>query len=132
MSIFINRSCRVFLIVAFLSAFAINSASAQAGGRLIVLRSPKFGWNVVLNLKIDGKTVANVVQGRVYDHFIPAGRHVLTASAVPSGSSNPSSIPLNVQAGESYIFLATWQDQYRVILRPTELTPAQMAQLRAQ
>ena len=45
---------------------------------------PTFGWNIVLNLKIGGRTVANVVQGRRYDHVVPAGRHVLTVEAVPN------------------------------------------------
>ena len=50
----------------------------------MVIRAPNFGWNLAANLKIDGRTVGNVVQGRRYDHLIPAGRHVLTVSAVPN------------------------------------------------
>src|SRR5262249_13582181 len=46
-----------------------ETAVAQPGGRLIVLRTPTFGWNLALNLKIDGRTVANIVQGRRYDDF---------------------------------------------------------------
>ena len=65
------------LILVFVCVISNGSAAAQPGGRLIVLRSPIFGWNIVLNLKIGGRTVANVVQGRRYDHFVPAGRHVI-------------------------------------------------------
>jgi len=123
---------RVFLILILMSAVSMGSATAQPGGRLIVLRAPNFGWNLVLNLKIDGKTVANVVQGRSYDRFIPAGRHVLTVSAASSVSSyEPTSTSINVHPGESYVFMAMWQDQYRVVLRATELTATQMAQLRS-
>src|SRR5436305_12305907 len=39
---------------------------AQLGGRLIVLRTANFGWNLALNVKIDGRTAANIVQGRRY------------------------------------------------------------------
>jgi hypothetical protein len=39
--------------------------------------SRNFGWNLALNLKIDGRTAANIVQGRRYDHFAPAGRSLL-------------------------------------------------------
>ena len=46
-------------------------------GRLIVLRAPNFGWNLALNLKIDGRTAANIVQGRRHDHFAPGGRSLL-------------------------------------------------------
>ena len=49
-----------------------------------MIRVANFGWNLAANLKIDGQTVANIVQGRRYDHRIPAGRHVLTVSAVPN------------------------------------------------
>jgi len=123
---------RVFLILILMSAVSMGNATAQPGGRLIVLRAPNFGWNLVLNLKIDGKTVANVVQGRSYDHFIPAGRHVLTVSAAPSAYSyEPTSTSINAHPGESYVFMAMWQDQYRVVLRATELTATQMAQLRS-
>jgi hypothetical protein len=123
---------RVFLILILMSAVSMGSTTAQPGGRLIVLRAPNFGWNLVVNLKIDGRTVANVVQGRSYDHFIPAGRHVLTVSAAPSASSyQPTSTSLNVHPGESYVFMAMWHGTYQVFLRPTELTPTQMAQLRS-
>lgn len=123
---------RVFLILILMSAVSMGSTTAQPGGRLIVLRAPNFGWNLVLNIKIDGRTVANVVQGRSYDHFIPAGRHVLTVSAAPSSSYEPSSTSINVQPSESYVFMAMWHGTYQVVLRPTELTPTQMAQLRSQ
>src|ERR1043166_10056170 len=53
-----------------------ETAVAQPGGRLIVLRAPNFGWNLALNLKIDGRTAANIVQGRRYDEFVPAGHNV--------------------------------------------------------
>src|SRR5438552_14723880 len=77
----------LFLILVFVCIASVGTAAAQPGGRLIVLRAPNFGWNLALNLQVDGRTVANVVQGRRYDHFVPAGRHVLTASAVPTTTS---------------------------------------------
>src|SRR5256886_10667525 len=61
-----------------------ETAVAQPGGRLIVLRAPNFGWNLALNLKIDGRTAANIVQSRRYDDFVPKGRHSLTVSVVPN------------------------------------------------
>ena len=77
-----------------------ETAVAQPGGRLIVLRAPNFGWNLALSLKIDGRTAANIVQGRRYDEFVPAGRHMLTVSAVPN--YQPTSTVLNVQRGQTY------------------------------
>jgi hypothetical protein len=90
------------------------------------MRVPNFGWNIVLNLKIDGRTVANVVQGRRYDHFVPAGRHVLTVSAVPNSYySEPISTVLNVRPGHTYVFTGSWDGSNRVVLIPSALPPGQ-------
>ena len=91
-----------------------ETAVAQPGGRLIVLRAPNFGWNMALNLKIDGRTAANIVQGGSrYDEFVPAGRHTLTVSAVPN--YQPTSTVLNVQHGQTYVFTAT-RRRTRIVL----------------
>ena len=96
---------------------------AQPGGRLIVLRAPNLGWNFALNLKIDGRTAANIVQGRRYDDLVPAGRHMLTVSAVPN--YQPTSTVLNVQRGQTYVFTATRQNTDSVVLVPSALPPGQ-------
>src|SRR6266513_4372227 len=121
-----NSASRLFLIFALACVVSIGTAGAQPSGRLIVLRAPNFGWNLALNLKIDGRTVANLVQGRRYDHFVPAGRHVLTASAVPNYYFySPTSTVLNVRSGQTYVFTAVWQDSDRVVLVPSALPPGQ-------
>ena len=114
------------LILVFVCVISNGSTAAQPGGRLIVMRVPNFGWNIVLNLKIDGRTVANVVQGRRYDHFVPAGRHVLTVSAVPNSYySEPTSTVLNVRPGHTYVFTGSWDGSNRVVLIPSALPPGQ-------
>jgi hypothetical protein len=120
---------RVFLIFILFSAVSGANAAAMPDGRLIVIRVANFGWNVAAGLKIDGRTVMNIVQGRRYDHRIPAGRHVLTISAVPNNDLRaPSSITVYVRPGGTYIFTAVW-DSDRVFLQPTTLSPAEMARL---
>jgi len=120
---------RFVLILIFFSAVSVANAAARSGGRLIVIRAANFGWNLAANLKIDGRTVANIVQGRRYNHLIPAGRHVLTVSAVPNNDMRqPTSITVNVRPGGTYIFTALW-DSDHVYLRPTALSPAEMAKL---
>jgi hypothetical protein len=96
---------------------------AQPGGRLIILRTPNFGWNLALNLKIDGRTAANIVQGGRYDEFVPAGRHMLTVSAVPN--YQPTSTVLNVQPGQTYVFTAIRQNPDSVVLVPSALPPGE-------
>ena len=100
-----------------------ETAVAQPGGRLIVLRASNFGWNLALNLKIDGRTAANIVQGRRYDHFVPEGRHMLTVSVVPN--YQPTSRVLNVRRGQTYVFTATRQNTGSVVLVPSALPPGQ-------
>ena len=120
---------RFLLILILFSAVSVANAAAKSGGRLIVIRVANFGWNLAANLKIDGQTVANIVQGRRYDHRISAGRHVLTVSAVPNNDiRQPTSITLNVRLSGTYIFTAVW-DSDHVYLRPTSLSPAEMAKL---
>jgi hypothetical protein len=120
---------RVLLIFVFFSAVSLGNGAAQPNGRLIVIRAANFGWNLAANLKIDGRTVANIVQGRRYDHVIPAGRHVLTVSAVPNIElRQPASVTVNVRPGGTYIFTALW-DSDHVYLRPTTLSPAEMAKM---
>src|SRR5256886_14420650 len=112
---------KIFLILVFVGVVSLGTAGAQPGGRLIVLRAPNFGWNLNLNLKIDGRTAANIVQGRRYDHFVPAGRHMLTVSAVPN--YQPTSTVLNVRGGQTYVFTAKWQNTGGVVLVPSALPP---------
>jgi tetratricopeptide (TPR) repeat protein len=101
-----------------------ETAVAQPGGRLIVLRAPNFGWNLALILKIDGKTAANIVQGRRYDDFVPEGRHMLTVSV--ASNDQPTSTVLNVRSGQTYVFTATRQNtDSGVALVPSALPPGQ-------
>src|SRR2546430_15230225 len=105
----------LFLILVFICVSLIGTANAQSAGRLIVLRIANFGWNIAVNLKIDGRTVANVVQGRRYDHVLPAGRLVLTLSAVPNSYfPQPTSAVLEARPGGTYVFTGLWDGAQRV------------------
>ena len=120
---------RLLLILIVFSGVSLANAATKPDSRLIVIRAANFGWNVAVNLKIDGQTVANIVQGRSYDHRIPAGRHVLTITAVPNVVLGyPTSNTVNVRPGGTYIFTALW-DADQVYLRPTTLSPAEMAKM---
>jgi tetratricopeptide (TPR) repeat protein len=100
-----------------------ETAVAQPGGRLIVLRAPNFGSNLALNLKIDGRTAANIVPGGRYDDFVPEGRHMLTVSVVRN--YQPTSTVLNVRRGQTYVFTAIRQNTDSVVLVPSALPPGQ-------
>jgi hypothetical protein len=122
---------KLFLILGFVCAVSFETASARPGGRLVIVRSPNFGWKIALHVKIDGRSIANVVQGRSFDHVIPPGHHVVTVSVVPNSYFvDPTSVSLNVRHGHLYSFMAMWPDPNHVVLRPTALTPQQLAQVR--
>ena len=127
-----NSAGRFFLIFTFICAVSIGTAAARPGGHLVVLRSPNFGWNLAFNLQIDGRPVANIVQGRHYHAWLPAGEHVLTVYKVPHvGYVEPTSVAVNIQPGWTNVFTATW-DSGLVFLRPSGalLTPGELWQLR--
>jgi len=99
------RVSRFLLILVFFSGVSFSNGAAQPSGRLIVTRAANFGWNLAANLKIDDRTVGDIVQGRRYDHLIPAGRHVLTVSAVPNVElRQPTSITVNIRPGGNLHF----------------------------
>ena len=124
----------VLLIFAFVCAIFIGTVAQGAPfGHLIVQRTPNFGWNLAFNLQIDGRSVATIVPGRRYDGWVPAGRHVLTVSAVPSiyvGYSEPTSTIVNVRPGEAYVFTAMWDSNMVFLRRWAVLSPGEFWQLR--
>jgi hypothetical protein len=128
----ISYLSRLFLILVFIGAFSMTSATAQPGGRLVVRRTPNFGWNLAFHLQIDGRSVANVAQGHHYAAWLPAGQHVLTVYKVPYvGYVAPTSITVNIQPGSTNVFTAMW-DSGLIFLRPSGmlLTPGEFWQLR--
>jgi hypothetical protein len=116
-----TRSAILLLVVSlFFSAFVAGQATAadprsphavgpsQAPGRLIIRRMPNLGFNVIVQLWIDGQPTATLGYGHTYHGVLTPGRHVLAVLATPrSRSPIPWEMPLNVQSGQTYIFTAT-------------------------
>ena len=90
------------------------------GGRLIVQRAPNFGSDLFIRLSIDGKRAADIPRNQHYGGVLAAGRHTLTALALPNTQSRrPTSIGVTIKSGKVYIFTATWEGD-RLILRPSD------------
>jgi hypothetical protein len=69
---------------------------------------PNLGFNVIVQLWIDGQQTAALGYGHTYNGVLTPGRHVLAVLATPrSRSPIPWEMPLNVQSGQTYIFTAT-------------------------
>jgi hypothetical protein len=88
---------------------------SQGTGRLLVLRSPSFGWNIAVHLQIDGRDVTNITQGGRYDGALSAGHHVLTVS---TRGAEPTSIDVDVRPGQTHTYTAGWSSD-TVVLRPS-------------
>ena len=115
-----TRSAILLLMVSlFFSAFVAGQATAadprsphavgpsQAPARLIIRRMPNLGFNVIVQLWIDGQQTATLGYGHTYHGVLTPGRHVLAVLATPrSRSPIPWEMPLNVQSGQTYIFTA--------------------------
>jgi hypothetical protein len=127
---FVNK---VLLILAFACTISISTVAqgSPPPGRLIVGRVPNFGWNLAFHLQIDGRSVANIVQGHRYDGWVPAGRHVLTVYKVPYvGYVEPISTTVNVRPGWTYVFTAMWDSNLVYLRRLQVLSPGELWQLR--
>jgi hypothetical protein len=88
-------------------------------GRLIVQRAPNFGSDMSIRLSIDGKRAADIPRNQHYGGVLAAGRHVVTALALPNTESRrPTSFVLTIKPGKVYIFTATWSSD-RLVLQPS-------------
>jgi hypothetical protein len=124
----------VFLMFVFGCAIFVSTI-AQAGpagrylrynhfapGRLTVDRAPNFGWNLGVNLQIDGRPVATLAQGHTFSTWLPAGPHVLTVTKVPAvGYTAPTSTTVNIQSGADHLYIAMW-DSGLVYLHPADVS----------
>ena len=83
--------------------------TAQAPGRLIIVRSPNIGPQIV-GLEIDGVQTAWISYNRRYDAPLAAGPHVLTVfPVIGGGTSSMEERRLSVEPGKTYLFTAAWQ-----------------------
>jgi hypothetical protein len=104
------------------NANRINSSSR--GARLIVQRAPNFGTNLIVQLSIDGKRVADIPRNQHYGGIISAGHHLLTVRAMPNTQARrPTSMRLTVRSGQVYIFTAMWEHDHLVLRRSNTYSP---------
>ena len=109
----------IVLVLAVMYAVSTGTADARSTGRLIVSRDSNLGRNMVVSLRLDGRTVANLGPGSRFNRSVWTGRRVLSASAWPSGSRSNSTV-LNVRRGRTYAFTVArrWWGSNTVVLVP--------------
>jgi hypothetical protein len=100
-----------------------GSASVQPlrdDARLIIRRIPNLGYNVIVDLYVDGVAMAPIGYGRTYEGFLPSGRHVLSVLPTPSPKwSTPWQMTLDVRKGQTYSFTAMGDGSGHLILNGT-------------
>jgi hypothetical protein len=114
-----SRSAILLLMVSLsFSAFVAGQATAaeprspraaapsQAPARLVIRRVANLGWNVIVQLWIDGKPAGSFGYGRTYEGTLTPGRHVLAVMATRQLSPIPWEMALNAQSGQTYMFTA--------------------------
>ncbi len=98
-----------------------GSASVQPvrdDARLIVRRIPNLGYNVIVDLSVDGVAVSPIGYGHGYEGFLPSGRHVLSVLPTPSPKwSTPWQMILDVHKGRTYSFTAMGDGSGHLILK---------------
>src|SRR5712671_6137274 len=101
------------------SSHGAPASSGHPTGRLIVQRAANFGSDLFIRLSIDGKRAADIPRNQHYGGVLAAGRHVVTALALPNTESRrPTSISVTIKSGKVYIFTAGWEGD-RLTLRPS-------------
>src|SRR6266571_7923700 len=128
-----RRTLRIFFVLALALSIFASGTSAPARervskvspaltgkvGRLIVQRTPNFGTHLSIRMSIDGEKVANIGRNQHYGGVLAAGRHVVTALALPNTQSRrPTSISVTIKSRQVYIFTATWEGD-RLVLQPS-------------
>jgi hypothetical protein len=94
------------------------SAQSSQGGHLIVHRVANFGTDLFLTLSVDGAHIADLGEGRIYDGYLPPGRHVLSAVVNPNPSAvAPFKTTLTIQKGSTYSFTAIWRGRNMVLVK---------------
>ena len=84
-------------------ASAADARLQRGAARLVIHRSPNLGHNVIVRLFIDGVSTASIAYGHTYEHFVPAGPHVVTLLPSPNPKwLIPYNVTLHARRGRTY------------------------------
>ena len=90
---------------------------AKAPARLIIRRNPNLGFNVIVQLWIDGQRAGSIGYGHTFDGFLAPGHHVLAVLASPRPRwPIPWQLPLDARSGQTYGFTAVTDGSGTLIL----------------
>ena len=85
--------------------------------RLVIRRIPNLGYDVIVQLWIDGEPATPIGYGQTYEGFLAPGRHVLSVLPAPSPRLRiPWQLTLDARSGQTYTFTAMGDGSGHLVL----------------
>jgi len=89
----------------------------EGAARLIIRRIPNLGYDVVVQLWIDGVPATAIGYGHTYEAFLAPGRHILSVLAAPNPRWRiPWQLTLDARSGQIYGFTAMGDGSGHLVL----------------
>jgi hypothetical protein len=89
----------------------------EGATRLIIRRIPNLGYDVVIQLWIDGVPATAIGYGHTYEAFLPPGRHILSVLPAPNPLWRiPWQLTLDARSGQTYSFTAMGDGSGHLVL----------------
>ena len=114
----LRLACAFLIVAGCATQPGALTAAPPNSGHLLVYRGAKFGYRLNLVLSVDGKDVASLTEGQIYDGYLPAGHHVLGVRVTPSTTgAHPVRKTVTVEAGRTYSYTAVLSGGHLVFVR---------------
>jgi hypothetical protein len=89
----------------------------KGAARLIIIRIPTLGYDIVVQLWIDGVPATAVGYGHTYEALLAPGRHILSVLPAPNPRWRiPWQLTLDAQSGQIYGFTAMGDGSGHLVL----------------
>ena len=85
--------------------------------RLVIRRIPNLGYDVIVQLWIDGEPATAIGYGQTYEGFLAPGRHILSVLPAPNPLWRmPWQLTLDARSGQTYTFTAMGDGSGHLVL----------------
>lgn len=92
--------------------------TTNGAARVIICRIANLGYNVIVNLRIDGVVASPLMYGRSSEILLPPGRHVVALLPTPHPKwPVPSYTIINVRRNRTYDYMVMSDHSGHLILR---------------
>jgi len=89
----------------------------EGAARLVIRRIPNLGYDVVIQLWIDGLPATAIGYGHTYETFLAPARHILSVLPAPNPRWRiPWHLTLDARSGQTYSFTAMGDGSGHLVL----------------